>query len=192
MPIKILCAGFAKEEKASLENNVRRALTARPPQEAWTISVVRSGSKLQVTVDGPDERLRAKNFVVEPAELQAALSDVMARNGFGGPGAVPSAPARAAVASYGAPVHTGGPRGQSHDEPGESYEWEAPPPPGERRDTHRCPNCTQSYVVTYESGSNEPRQLVSVACPHCWKLDRVEVSENAAIAREYRAHKLTV
>jgi hypothetical protein len=43
--------------------------------------------------------------------------------------------------------------------------------------------------VTYEVLPNEPRQLVAVACPHCWKLDRVEVAEGAAIERAYRADK---
>jgi hypothetical protein len=44
-------------------------------------------------------------------------------------------------------------------------------------------------VVSYELQPNEPSQLVAVACPHCWKLDRVEVGESAAIERAYRADK---
>jgi hypothetical protein len=57
------------------------------------------------------------------------------------------------------------------------------------RDRHQCPSCNGSFVVTYEVQPNEPNQLVAVACPHCWKLDRVEVGESAAIERAYRADK---
>jgi hypothetical protein len=57
------------------------------------------------------------------------------------------------------------------------------------RDTHTCPSCSAAFVVTYEVHPGEPHQLVAVACPHCWKLDHVEVAEGAAIERAYRADK---
>jgi hypothetical protein len=184
MALKIMCAGFGKDEKASLESDLRKSLAFRPAQEVWNVSVVKTGSRLAVSVDGPDERLRAKNFLVEPAEVKAALLDLLTRTGFGPEGAVPKTPASVHATDW--PGTSSRPAASGPDE---SYEWEPPPGPGERRDSHRCPHCAQPFTVTYESGGNEPRQLVSVACPHCWKVDRVEVSESAALSREYRAQK---
>jgi hypothetical protein len=57
------------------------------------------------------------------------------------------------------------------------------------QDAHSCPSCSQRFVVHYEVHPGEPRQMVAVACPHCWKVDRVEVSESAALERAYRADK---
>jgi hypothetical protein len=57
------------------------------------------------------------------------------------------------------------------------------------QDAHSCPSCNQRFVVHYEVHPGEPSQLVAVACPHCWKVDRVEVSESAALERAYRADK---
>jgi len=187
MALKIMCAGFGKDEKASLESDLRKSLAFRPAQEAWNVSVVKTGSRLAVSVDGPDERIRAKNFLVDPPEVKAALLDLLIRSGFGPEGAVPATPASVHANEWpGTQARPGSGSGRED----ESYEWEPPPAPGERRDSYRCPHCSQPFSVTYESGANEPRQLVSVSCPHCWKVDRVEVSESAALSREYRAHKL--
>jgi hypothetical protein len=187
MPLKILCAGFSKDEKAAIESEVRKTLAARPSEELWNVSVVKTGSRLAVTVDGPDERLRSKNFAVERRELKGALADLLAHNGFGPPGSAPP-PAPSGPSPMRASSTAGFARGPEEGE----YDWEPPTPGGERRDTHRCPSCSQPFAVTYDMVPNEPRQLVSVACPHCWKVDRVEVSESAALAREYKAHKLSV
>jgi hypothetical protein len=198
MPLKTLCAGFSKDEKAAIESEVRKVLTGRPKEELWTVSVVKTGSRLAVTVDGPDERMKSKNFACERLGLKGELVGLLARHGFGPPGAAPPAPSSSPsprpAASAPAPPMRPSPAASYSRGPApveEEYDWEAPSAGGERRDTHRCPHCSGAFAVTYEQVANEPRQLVSVACPHCWKVDRVEVSESAALAREYKAHKLS-
>jgi DNA-directed RNA polymerase subunit RPC12/RpoP len=188
MAHKILCAGFNKDEKSAVEAQVKPVLAARPKEEAWTVSLVKTGSRLAVSVDGPDERLRAKNFVADLPELRKELSDLLGRAGFGPPGYAAPPPVRpAAPARDEAPPAAAAPGSSAPD--GE-YEWEPPPGPGERRDSYTCAKCNRRFAVIYDHNPKEPRQTVSVACPHCWQVDRVEVSEGAALAREYRAHKL--
>jgi hypothetical protein len=192
MALKVLCAGFSKDEKAGLESEVRSLLGSRPVDEKWTVSVVKTGAKVAVTVDGPDDRLRAHNFVAEPRELRSTLYEALARAGFAGGGAaVPAAavPRQAPPVMSRAPVTPSAPYSPSiGGSTGEDEEWEAPIP-GERRDTHKCPNCQKPFMVSYVAVPNEKSTLVSVACPHCWKVDRVLVGENAAIAKEYHADK---
>lgn len=61
--------------------------------------------------------------------------------------------------------------------------------PTETRDRHVCEHCGQALLVVYELQPDEPKQLVPLACPHCWKVGHVEVGTWAATGREYRAEK---
>jgi hypothetical protein len=53
----------------------------------------------------------------------------------------------------------------------------------------RCTRCGKAYVVVYEAAPDEPEETVAVACPHCWHVNQVLVSESAAESRDYRAEK---
>jgi hypothetical protein len=203
MALKILCAGFGKDERTSFESQVRSVLGARVEDGSWTVSLVKAGPRLAVTVDGPDERLRSKTFMAEPVELERSLLDLLVRNGFGAAGPAPAAagPVGSSSGSFATPRQPPAPVGSSSGsfatppqppapvDPGEDEEWEAPVP-GERRDTHRCLSCLKAYVVVYVTVPNEKKEQVSVACPHCWKVDRLEVGETAALAKEFRADKI--
>jgi hypothetical protein len=202
MPFKILCAGFSKDERAALEADVKPVLSTRPRDENWTVSVVKTGHRLAVTVDGPDDRIRGQNFVTDPRDLRMSLSDLLVRFGFdapsgsGAPGgfAAPSGVAArpTTVANVGPPrdrvaIPPNRARPIHSAEPDE--DWEAPVG-GERHDTHRCSTCQKSFVVTYVALPNEAKETVSVACPHCWRVDRLEIGQNAALSKEYRADKV--
>jgi hypothetical protein len=63
------------------------------------------------------------------------------------------------------------------------------PPLATSDDRHVCGDCQQAFVVVYESQPGEARVLASVACPHCWKINHVEVGAWAATGRDYRAEK---
>jgi hypothetical protein len=266
MPNKILCAGFSKEEKGAVEAEVKPVISARPSEESWTISLVKTGTRLAVTVDGPDERVRGKNFLAELWELRQKLLDLLVNNGFppiesksspgmpkpslepksspaipkpslepkSSPGMpknllrptppepksspaipkpavipkpMPSAPKPAVrPAAAVAPPITPAP--QRHvsapltpppsrivstppsSSQEEEYDWESPHTPGERRKTSHCGKCKRRFAVIYEALPNEPQMVVSVACPHCWEVDRIEIGENAALSRAYRADQL--
>ena len=211
MPLKILCAGYGKDEKSDLEKQVQTIL-GRALGTGWTISLVKLGGQVSVSVDGPDERLKGKSFVVPPIRLRDALRDMLTAHGFDtsepAPAAAP-APAPSAAKATGARPSSGrfpsaSTRAAVSSPPPApaSRPSSAPPAPApasarhrasasgrHARDEHNCPNCNARFVVTYELEPNDGRQLVAVACPHCWKIDRVEVGESAAIARAYRADK---
>jgi len=61
--------------------------------------------------------------------------------------------------------------------------------PGEHRDDHGCEHCQGPFVVVYEAQEGDSLQLVPVACPHCWKINLVEIGSWAASGRDYRADK---
>ena len=204
MPLKILCAGYGKDEKSDLEKQVQ-TLLGRALGTGWTISLVKLGGQVSVSIDGPDERLKGKSFVVPPQRLRDSLRDMLTAHGFDTsepepvPAAVPAKgsssrppsgrfPAHATRAAVSTPPPASRPSSSSH----------APAAPARprgsasgrhARDEHACPNCSGRFVVSYELEPNDGRQLVAVACPHCWKIDRVEVAESAAISRAYRADK---
>lgn len=273
MPLKILCAGYAKDEKFELERQVR-SLFGPLADESWTISLVKLGDQISVSVDGPDERIRGKSFLTGLAGLTESLSDLIRSNGFALPPPAPEPPpapkvpaplaaAKPALAAAPSvrpaaptPPRPAGPQARPHAGPHRTFipspathasgagpaasrdaalpaSRSAPAPkatlglgrkgpdtragsvpplaarsrpaapakdvePGpagrssqQARDTHQCPSCGGGFAVVYEVLPDEPRQFVAVACPHCWKLDRVEVGESAALEHGYHADKLT-
>lgn len=54
----------------------------------------------------------------------------------------------------------------------------------------RCESCSQAFTVQYDSQPDEPQEAAPVACPHCWKINRVMIGADAAATRDYRAEKL--
>jgi hypothetical protein len=200
MPLKILCAGYGKDEKSDLEKQVQSIL-GRALGNGWTISLVKLGGQVSVSIDGPDERLKGKSFAVPPMRLRDSLRDMLTAHGFDAAEPAPAPPAPATAARGSAPRPPSGRFSAQATRAAVST-----PPPAVRpsgpaargarsasgrhaRDEHACPHCNGRFVVTYELEPNDGRQLVAVACPHCWKIDRVEVGESAAIARSYRADK---
>src|SRR5262249_4122630 len=100
MALKIMCAGFSKDERPVIESGVRSALGERGSREAWTVSVVKFGSGWSVTLDGPFERRRGMSFMLAgptgPDELANALRKAI------DPSEAPAKPAP--VAAVTAPV----------------------------------------------------------------------------------------
>jgi hypothetical protein len=265
MPLKILCAGYSKDEKFDIEKRVRSMFGPPLGDMEWTISLVKMGGQASVSVDGPDERIRAKSFMASPSGIEESLHDLLRNHGFDIPDPAstpppvarsasrpplpltpppraatpppipaprppapeprPPAPAKRPEATsephrffipapppssspVKPPAAAPRPPAPAPKPPSTAQARPAPPPPARGvsspglkarpsaptaaqhvRDTHQCPSCDGRFVVAYEMLANEPRQLVAVACPHCWKLDRVEVAEGAAIERAYRADK---
>ncbi len=104
MPLKILCAGYDKDEKFELERRVRSFFGPPLADESWTISLVRLGNRISVSVDGPDERLRGKSFLAGLPTLRDAFSDLLSKHGFELPTPVPEAPPAAKPAPAKAPA----------------------------------------------------------------------------------------
>jgi hypothetical protein len=75
--------------------------------------------------------------------------------------------------------------------PSEAHrEVEVAASPETRRDPHRCAACGRTFLITYEAVPEEPSEIVPVACPHCWQIDRAEVAESAALEGSYTAERL--
>jgi hypothetical protein len=165
MPLKVLVAGCAKDEREQAEAAVRQALGQRAERSGWTVSLVRIAGQWSVTLDAPSEGIRALNFMAASGRLREAIGQAL-----GPPGAAPARPGPAAPAR-----------------PGPA----APPAHAVQRQGEpcRCSRCGKAYVVLYEAAPGEPEETVAVACPHCWTVNHVLVAESAAESRDYRAEK---
>lgn len=62
----------------------------------------------------------------------------------------------------------------------------------EVRDRHVCASCAKPFVVVYrQADPDEPMRSVSVACPHCHAVNRVDVASAAASGSRYWTEKPT-
>ncbi len=176
MEPRILVAGVDKSVRADVEAIVKRALGARAASEPWTVSLVNIAGRWSVTLDGPGERFRGLSFTAEDRRLGEAIRAAIEPGGS--PGHAPAAQARSAPtpASPRAPAGTSPPAAVSRAA-------------GEQHDRHVCEHCGQTLVVIYEWRPDDSQARVSVACPHCWKINHVEVGAWAAGGRDYRAEK---
>jgi hypothetical protein len=165
MGLRILCAGASDEQRVRAERQVKAALGSLPADEPWLVSLVRIGGQWAVTLDSPDPELRGKHLSAADEGLRDSLVELLrARQG-----------------------------GQAQTvEETDFQDWEAPTESGplERRDPHLCPSCAKAFVVVYEAAPDEPQEVVAVACPHCWQVDRATVARSAALGRDYRADRL--
>lgn len=165
MSLKILCAGCSSEERAALEAGVRAGLGERTRRDPWTVSLVKFGTGWSVTLDGPTVNGHRTSFMVP---------------GPAGPGAVADAVRSAADPHAPAPAVSA---------PGHGRSAASATPEG-RREAHTCGVCGQQYVLSYEAEPGEPLEDAPVACPHCWKIGRVQVPRSASLGRDYRADKV--
>ena len=159
MPLKVLVAGCAKDEREQAEAAVRQAIGQRAERSGWTVSLVRIAGQWSVTLDAPSEGFRALNFMTASNRLREAIGQALAP-AAGAPRPGPAAPAPASARAV-----------QRQGEP------------------CRCSKCAKAFVVLYEAAPDEPEEMVAVACPHCWTVNHVLVAESAAESRDYKAEK---
>jgi hypothetical protein len=80
-------------------------------------------------------------------------------------------------------------RGAEVKAPGGTAPQAAAPTPTQARDRHVCEHCGAAVLVVYEQRPGEPKAIAPLACPHCWKINHVEVGAWAAGGHEYRSEK---
>ncbi len=217
MALKILVAGVDKDERSAAEGTVKEALGWRALEETWTVSLVKMGAMWSVTLDGPDERFRGLSFVTSSERLAEAVLEIIERKGGGAPPAqatdsqpatAPPEPSPPPAATPATPPAAMAQTPPVPSPPTPQPTTPAPRPaapasvkaaasapqspvivPGEHRDRHQCEHCHAAFAVVYEMQANDSLQLVPVACPHCWKINLVEIGSWAAGGRDYRADK---
>jgi hypothetical protein len=173
MALKVMVAGCPAEEKERAESDVRRALGPRVQSEAWMVSLVKMQGRWSITLDGPGAR--ARTCVASEGKVSESIREAL--QGLpGGPGAA-AAPASAPAAATSA---TG--------KPG-AVPTKTGPAAGPQRDRHTCGKCNKPFTVSYESQADESQERAAVACPHCWAMNHVLISESAAENHDYRAEK---
>ena len=161
MGLQILIAGCAADERPRVENAVRRAIGARADSGAWSVSLVKLGGEWSVTIDGPEPPFRGLSLTTPEIRLQNAIVEALSKTkpAAGRPAAArPARPATSPVSST-----------------------------SETRDRHRCPGCGADFLVIYAIQPGEPTTKAPVACPGCWQVTQVPVSETAAQHQDYRA-----
>jgi|SRR5687767_2995706 hypothetical protein len=172
MVLKVMVAGCPAEEKERAESDVRRALGPRIQSEAWMVSLVKLQGRWSITLDGPGAR--ARTCVASEGKVSESIREALQGLPGGPPGAAATptaAPAAAATGKPGAaPVKAGSAAGP-------------------QRDRHTCGKCNKAFTVSYESQPDEPQERAAVACPHCWAMNHVLISESAAENHDYRAEK---
>jgi hypothetical protein len=176
MALKILAAGIDKDARARVEATVKHALAWRTLSESWTVSLVKLGGRWSVTLNGPGDRYRNLSFVADDSGLGEAITGVLE-------GGAPESPA--SVTTPSSPPSSSA-RGVA---PAAAPAVPAVVAAGEVKEAHGCQHCQMPFVVIYEAQAGEDRALVSVACPHCWKTNHVEIGAWAAAGREFRAEK---
>jgi hypothetical protein len=158
--VKVLVAGVGPDERRAVEATVKRALADRDPAEEWSVSLVRLGGTWSVVLNGPTERLRNVSLSTEDYRLAAAI--------------------REAIRETVDPVEpTPPPPAQPVDLPGRVRV----------QDHHVCGSCQKAIVVSYESDPDEPKKLAPLACPHCWKVNRVPIGAWAVEGGDYQAER---
>jgi len=55
--------------------------------------------------------------------------------------------------------------------------------------SHSCDACRRLFVVIYEVEPGEPTELAPAACPHCWRINRVEIAASARWSKDYRVDR---
>ena len=168
MALTVLVAGIGKDERARVEGAVKAALGWRGLNEPWTVSLVRVGEQWSVTLNGPGERFHNLSFGATERELSEKITAAI-----GGVEPVTTPAAAPLAGPAGAPRHAGS----------------TPPQGGAGDDRYTCPDCGGGFFVLYEHQPADTKVVAAVACPHCWKLNHVEIGSWAAEGRDYRAEK---
>lgn len=162
-PLKILVAGLDKDARGAVEAVVRRALASRPATEAWTVSLVKLGGRWSITLNGPRERTRSLSLTCDgDSELEPVIRRAI------------DADATAPLSSRAAP---------------RADTLPAQPPAGLAQQRHSCEHCGGALLVVYEPRAGEALEPAPVACPHCWRMNHVEIGAWAASGRDYRCEK---
>ena len=185
MSVKVLIAGCLPKDKGQIESVVRNALGDRTESGPWNISLVKLGNSWSISLDGPDEQFRNLNLSAAEDGLHETIT-----NALGSPAPSPSgnpAPTGNAVATADAvPAGNAVPMGNTPALAPMEFE-EIPMPPKDSRDRYDCSECGQAFKVIYTPEPQDREAKAPVACPHCWHVNEVTVTESAAITEEYRA-----
>jgi hypothetical protein len=136
--LKILVAGVDKDARGPIEARVRHALGRRSASEAWTVSLVKLGSRWSVTIDA-GEHSRSVSLTTDDGGLEQAIRRAVDADATSPPAPRPAVPEAARVAP--APIldrHV-----CQHCEGGLLVAYESPPGEPKELAPVACPHCWQ-------------------------------------------------
>lgn len=162
MSVKVLIAGCLPKDKGQIESVVRKALGDRTESGPWNVSLVKLGSSWSISLDGPEDRFRNLNLSAAEDGLHETIT-----NALGNPAPVGKPSPAPAVATTEAP--------RTADDLGDRYD---------------CSKCGRAFKVIYAPEPQDREAKAPVACPHCWQVNEVTVTESAAVTEEYRAEAI--
>ncbi len=207
MALTILVAGIGKDERARIESAVKAALGWRGLSETWSVSLVRVGSQWSVTLSGPGEAFRNLSFAATEKELGEKITSAIGGSGEPPVAAPDVPPVTYSPPAYQAPEYAPAPHAPAPAPAAAPAARPAPavaplapprPPPPQapatahvanRDDCWTCMDCGGVFKVLYEHHPGDTLRMAAVACPHCWKLNHVEIGSWAAEGRDYRSEK---
>lgn len=181
--LKVLIAGCLPQDRVQVEGVVRKAVGTRSESGPWCVSLVKLGNSWSISLDGPEPSFKGLSLTATEDRLHetitGALSSPPARGGSKSPQAGGSSPRQNVPG-----VQPDSPRVAESSPPASTSS-------GDSRDRYECPKCGRPFLVVYPAEPREQEMKAPVACPHCWELTQVTVSESAAITETYRAEVIS-
>lgn len=162
MSVKVLIAGCLPRDKGQIESEVRKALGDRTESGPWNVSLVKLGSSWSITLDGPEDPFRNLNLSAAEDGLHETIT-----NALGSPAPKAAPPSLPELADPDI--------AEAVDDSGDRY---------------NCSECGKAFKVIYTPEPQDRQAKAPVACPHCWQVNEVTVTESAAVTEEYRAETI--
>lgn len=178
--MRILSAGCNDQEKARVEEVVKRAFGPQRGAGPWNVSLVKLGDVWTVTVASDDARIERRNFQAPFDRLEDSLREVLKGSAAEG-SAVPASAPRQAEARQ--PVDSG----PSTKPPSPSRAAPPPTAPEKPKPEPLTCSCGHRFVVLFETLPGEQILDTPVACPSCWTVMQVPIAETASVTGDYRA-----
>jgi hypothetical protein len=157
--LKVFIAGCLPQDRGQIEGVVKKALGDRSESGLWNVSLVKMGDSWSISVDGPEPQFKSLSLTAAADRLQETITGVLNNH-----------------------KPDGNPTSLSKVETAQERETA-----GDSRDRYECPECKRPFMVVYPAQPKDRETKAPVACPHCWQVTQVTVTESAAITEEYRA-----
>lgn len=170
MSLKVFIAGCLPKDRGQIEGVVKKAMGDCSESGPWNVSLVKIADSWSVNLDGPEPQYKGLSLTSTEDCLHETIVNALGNHGQN-------------VPSRDEPQ--GDPRSLPTAETVEETKRV-----GDSPNRYDCPKCGKPFQVIYTPQPQEPEIKASIACPHCWELSPVTVTESAAATEDYRAEAI--